>query len=372
MLPQRARAAISRRSFLVSAAAGGAVMATGVGCAKPRSASTPPERVLGVALLGLGQYASERLGPGLKLTRHCQLRGIVTGTPNKAAEWQRKYGIEDRDVYDYQALPRIAENDRIDVVYVVTPTALHLKFAIAAAQAGKHVWCEKPMALDVEQCQAMIDACRRSGVSLSIGYRMHHEPNTQTVTDWGKSKPYGAIKSVRALVGDPSDGEDTWRMKREMGGGALYDLGVYSINAIRYATAEEPVRVLSARSWTDRPYLFREVDEHTEFELELPSGCKAYGRVSRGEQVNELRVECARGSYHLQPMQSYSGVKGEASDGTKLDKTVEHQQAKQMDDDALAILEKRPPLVPGDEGLRDIRIINAIQRTIANGTPSQI
>lgn len=365
----RASADLSRRRFLLSAAAGGAAIATGVGCSRPPTKSEPQgPRVLGVALLGLGQYASERLGPGLKLTRHCALRGIVTGSPQKVPVWRKEYGIAERNVYDYHTLPRIADNREIDVVYIVTPTALHLRFAVAAAEAGKHVWCEKPMALDEQQCHVMIDACRRNNVSLSIGYRMHHEPNTQTVKEWAKTRPFGAIKSVRALVGDPSDDAESWRMKRDMGGGALYDIGVYAINALRYATGEEPVRVLSARQWTDRPYMFREVDEHTEFELALPSGLTAYGKASRGEQFNELRVECERGSYHLTPFQSYSGVQGEASDGTKLDKPIEHQQAKQMDDDALAILEGRPPLVAPEEGMRDIRIIQAIFRAAETGT----
>jgi glucose-fructose oxidoreductase len=131
------------------------------------------------------------------------------------------------------------------VVYVVTPTALHKQFAIMAAEAGKHVWCEKPMALDVAECQAMIDACKANGVSLAVGYRLHHEPNTKTITEWGKTKPYGAIKRVSANVGDKQGDEVTWRNKASMGGGALYDLGVYSVNAIHYASGEYPVRVLS-------------------------------------------------------------------------------------------------------------------------------
>ena len=370
----------TRREFLYTAVLASAALAAGASCAKStpraldvkaRNEKTRGEggRKLGVALLGLGAYSSEQLAPALERTQHCGLKGIVTGTPAKIPEWQRKYGIADRNVYDYQSLPRIADDREIDIVYVVTPTALHAKYAIMAAEAGKHVFCEKPMAMTVEECQSIIDACRKNGVTLTVGYRMQHEPNTQTVIAYADSKPYGPITSIRALAGDKSAGEPTWRMVKSMGGGALYDMGVYSINAIRYASGEEPRRVLRARQWADRPELFREVDENSEFELELPSGAVGYGLASRGQSSNELRVECERGWYELAPMQAYDGVKGKTSDGKALDREVDDQQAKQMDDDALAILEGRPPLVPGEEGLRDIRIVQAIMESARTGAP---
>src|SRR5690606_28165572 len=151
-----------------------------------------------------------------------------------------------------------------------------------------------------------------------------------------------------------------WRFQRAMGGGALYDMGVYCINAIRYAVGEEPVRVVRAEQTTTRPELFGDVDETTEFELEFASGLVAYGRTSVGELINELRVECARGSYYLEPMQAYTGVRGATSDGKALDAPIESQQAQQMDDDARSILEDRPVMVPGEEGLADVRIVEAI------------
>jgi glucose-fructose oxidoreductase len=353
------RASISRRAFLAASAAG-----LVVGCTHVKSNTAKEPRALGVALLGLGKYAEGELAPGLKRTRHCALRGIVTGSPHKIPPWQREYAIPDGNVYDYASLPNIKNNAAIDVVYVVTPTGLHKKFAVMAAEAGKHVWCEKPMAMDVAECQTIIDACKSNGVSLSIGYRLHHEPNTQTIAAWSESKPYGPIKHVSAIVGDAAEDERTWRHSAVLGGGALYDVGVYSINAIRHASGEFPVRVVSAKQSTQRPALFNEVDEVTEFELELPSGVRAYGKCSRAEQLNELRIEATRGSYGLAPFQSYTGVRGEASDGKQLDQPIDHQQAKQMDDEALAILEGRPPVVPGEEGLLDIRVVNAIQDVV--------
>jgi glucose-fructose oxidoreductase len=362
----------TRRAFLCGTLAAAGLSCAPQGSARAGAGSSVPHAksspALGIALLGLGNYAEQQLAPALRSTRHCALRGIVTGSPDKIERWQRDYQIPDGNVYSYDSLRRIADNPAIDVVYIVVPTALHAKYAIAAAEAGKHVWCEKPMAMTARECQSIIDACKANRVSLAIGYRMQHEPNTQTVMRFAREKPYGAITSIRAVAGDRSDGDSGWRMKRDMGGGSLYDIGVYCINAIRYASGEEPTRVLRARQWTDRPELFREVDECTEFELALPSGAKTYGKSSRADSENNLRVEAERGWYMLEPMQAYRGVAGRTSDGKALDQKIDRQQTRQMDDDALAILERRAPMTPGEEGQRDIRILEAIIAAAQSGS----
>jgi glucose-fructose oxidoreductase len=320
------------------------------------SCKTPQNRKLGVALVGLGSYAEGQLAPALQMTEHCYLAGIVTGSPAKIPIWQRKYGIKDANVYSYDTMHQIADNPEIDVVYIVVPTGLHAKYAIRAANTGKHVWCEKPMAMNVEECQSIIDACKQNKVKLSIGYRMQHEPNTQTVIRYAETKPYGPIQSLEALAGYGGSGKGNgWRFEADMGGGALYDMGVYSINGLRYATGLEPLRVLSAKRTIPN-----EVDVTTEFELEFPDGLRGYGKTSVVENINRLRVDCEEGWYKLEPMQSYSGVQGVTSDGKRLNKPVKDQQARQMDDDALAILNNEPVMVPGEEGLRDIRIVQAI------------
>ena len=319
---------------------------------------------LGVALVGLGGYSTGRLAPGLQQTDHCELRGIVTGSPEKIPVWQERHGIPDQNVYNYDTLPDIANNDDIDVVYVVTPPGVHARDAVKAAEAGKHVWCEKPMAMNVEECQSVIDAAEKNRVQLTIGYRMQHEPNTQTIIRYGEEETYGAVTAVNTGAGyDGSHPDpDNWRRIGRLGGGALYDMGVYPINAARYATGMEPVAV-RGRQWSEREEMYSDVDEFTEFELEFPNGVVAKGETSFGKSVNYLDVDCAAGWYRLRPFQSYTGVQGETSDGTTLPPDPNHQQARQMDDDALAIKENKAPLAPGEEGLADIRIVNAIMES---------
>lgn len=324
------------------------------------------KKELGVALVGLGYYSRDLLAPALQLTNYCSLAGVVTGTPSKAAEWSKKYGIKDNNVYSYDSISQIANNDDIDVIYIVLPTGLHAEYAIKAANTGKHVWCEKPMARTADECQSIIEACNKNNVKLSIGYRMHHEPNTRTIMDWATKKPYGKIKEVSARAGYFDGRTDHWKQKKSLGGGAMYDMGVYSLNAARYATGEEPVAV-TAYHETTRPEIYTEVDETTYFDLEFPSGAVAKCVTSFGRGMNDLRITSEHGWYELSPFQAYSGIKGITSDGKKFNLKINNQQARQMDDDSLSILNDTPVMVPGIEGMRDIRIVEAVYKSAKTG-----
>jgi glucose-fructose oxidoreductase len=196
---------------------------------------------------------------------------------------------------------------------------------------------------------------------------MQHEPNTQTIARYGKEETYGAITEIRTGAGySGRHSRDNWRASAELGGGALYDMGVYPINGARYAINMEPIAV-RGRQWSERKEMYSEVDEFTEFELKFPGGVIAYGETSFGKSSNYLDVDAENGWYRLRPMQTYSGVKGETSDGKTLPADPNHQQARQMDNDALAILENTKPLVPGEDGLKDIQIVEAIMESSKKG-----
>ncbi len=348
---------INRRKFAKNIAIG--VGGVALAASLPQILVKKNKGKLGVALVGLGYYSTDLLAPALQLTKNCYLAGIVTGTPEKADRWQKKHNIPDRNIYNYETMDDIANNPEIDVVYIVLPTGMHSEYAIKAANTGKHVWCEKPMARTADECQAIIDACKKNKVKLSIGYRMQHEPNTQDIIRFGKEKAYGDIRKVSALAGYFDPRGNHWKLKKEMGGGAMYDMGVYPLNACRYVTGEEPVAV-TAQQFTDRPDLFTEVDETTRFQLEFPSGAVTECEASFGKSMNSLHVTASNGWYKLEPFQSYSGINGSTSDGRILNKSIPNQQAKQMDDDSFAILNDENVLVPGEEGRRDIKIVEAI------------
>lgn len=347
----------TRREALQSMAVAGAAAAW-----TPRGLAQ--ERKLGVALVGLGYYAGHLLAPALQLTRHCRLAGLVSGTPAKLEQWQRKYAIADANVYSYDDFHRIADNPDIDVVYIATPNHVHKSLTEVAANAGKHVWCEKPMAMNAAEGEAMIRACRDNRVQLAVGYRMQHEPNTRRFMAMAKERPFGRIIKLRADAGwfgwrDGADG--AWRLDPARGGGAMYDMGVYCINAARYCTGMEPVAV---QAWdeTARRDLFKGVDETTRFRLEFPDDIVADCVTSFGRELNTLQVDCERGWYTMSPFQGYEGNQGRASDGTVFEPQLgarPRMQAEQMDNDAQSILQGTAPRAPGEEGLADLRVVDA-------------
>lgn len=344
----------SRRNLLKTMGALGLIAS-----APPLFASSNNRKRLGVALVGLGYYSRDLLAPALQMTKHCYLAGIVTGSPEKIPQWQKNYRISDYNVYNYDNMHELANNPDIDVVYVVTPTGTHKKFTELAANAGKHVWCEKPMAMNEQECQDMIEVCKKNKVHLTIGYRMQHEPNTRRVMQLATEQPYGKIHTITAEAGYNGTSADySWRADPLLGGGAMYDMGVYPLNAARYSAGEEPIAVTA--TMTSQTPVYKNVDETTRFELEFATGARAFCVTSYAQSMNQLRVDCAQGWYELKPFQAYSGVQGQTSDGIILPPNPHNQQARQMDNDALAIINQTPVLVPGAEGMKDIVIVEAI------------
>lgn len=358
---------ISRRNVLKTLAFGsGAIM---LSPGSLLSAIRPGKGRLGVALVGLGYYSTDLLAPALQQTKHCYLAGIVTGTPSKAEAWKQKYNIPEKNIYNYQTFDQIANNPDIDVVYVVLPPSMHKEYSIRAANAGKHVWCEKPMAMTARECQEMIDACRRNRKSLAIGYRLHHEPNTQEYRRIVNKQLLGKIKQVDCAAGYRDNRTNHWKQQKAMGGGVLYDMGVYAIQGARLGTGMEPVAVVSAQTSTTRPEIYKNgLDETTVATLEFPGGVLANIKTSFGENINFMDITCEKGVIKLAPYSAYNGVKGTSPLGEiNHPYEVPFQQAKQMDDNSLAIVGGKPMLVPGEEGLRDIRIVEAIYKSAASG-----
>lgn len=364
------KTSITRRKFLGQLAVG----AAGVALTRTAfaSVSVPAKKDrLGVALVGLGYYSTDLLAPALQLTAKCHLAGVVSGTPGKIEAWQAKHAIPDANVYSYDNFDEIANNPAIDVVYIVLPPSMHAEYAIRAAKAGKHVWCEKPMAPSVRECEAMIRACKDNNVTLAIGYRLRHEPNTRAITQFALDRKYGKVITATAEAGYRETRTNHWKQKKALGGGVMGDMGVYPLNALRYGTGLEPIAV-TAQASTTRPEIYHEVEETIHFELEFPGGATGIGDASFGKNMNKLRVSCAQGWYELAPFQSYNGVKGTTSDGVALDAKIPNQQARQMDDDAAAIMDKTPLLAPGEEGLKDTIVVEAIYRSVAAGEKVRI
>jgi glucose-fructose oxidoreductase len=328
---------------------------------------TGRQKKAGIALVGLGYYSSELLAPALQETSVAYLAGIVTGTMDNEKLWTEKYNIPKRNIYNYQNFDEIAGNRDIDIIYIVLPNSMHKEFTIRAARAGKHVICEKPMALNVQECIEMIEECRKNNVGLSIGYRMHYEPYTQEIMRLGQEKVFGNVLHISCGAAFRFDNFDNWRWDKKMGGGAMMDMGVYCLQAARYVTGEEPLRV-TAQTFVTRPGRYQGVDEATTFQLEFPGGTLASLDTGFHANINHLYVSAEKGSFELRPFQAYSGIAGRTSKG-EMDFPAVNQQAVQMDENAMDMMAGRPVRTPGEEGLRDMVVVDAIFNSIRTGKP---
>lgn len=325
--------------------------------------------VLRVAIMGLGSYGT-RVAEAMQTCKKAKLAGVISGTPSKVKIWQSKYNIPQKNCYNYENFDNIKDNPEIDAVYVITPNGLHREQVIRVAKAGKHAICEKPMAVNAKEGQEMVDACKKANVKLLVGYRMHFEPKTLEIIRMRKDGELGKILFFQGLsgfrIGDPNQ----WRLNKKLaGGGAMMDIGIYSINGARYMIGEEPVWVTAQETKTD-PVKFKEgIDETIQFQFGFPS--RAVASCLSTYSMNNLDrffLNGEKGFAELQPSTGYGPIKGRTNKGELTQPHITHQTI-QMDEMAGIILEGKQPVVPvdGEEGLKDLKIIDAIYLAIKTG-----
>ncbi|MDQ3844006.1 MAG: Gfo/Idh/MocA family oxidoreductase, partial [Bacteroidota bacterium] len=326
--------------------------------------------VLRVAIMGLGSYGN-RVAEAMQSCKKAKITGVISGTPDKIKTWQSKYNIPDKNCYNYDNFDRVKDNPDIDAVYVITPNALHHDQVIRVAKAGKHVICEKPMAVNAKDGQEMVDACNKAKVKLLVGYRMHFEPNTLEIIRMRKEGEFGKILFFQGLTGFRIGDPNQWRLNKQLsGGGALMDIGIYSVNGARYMVGEEPVWVTAQETKTD-PVKFKEgVDETIQFQLGFPGGAVASCLSTYNmSNLDRFFLNGEKGFAELQPATGYGPIKGRTHKGELTQPHVTHQTI-QMDEMAGIILEGKQPVVPvdGEEAVKDLKIMDAIYAAVKKGT----
>jgi len=330
--------------------------------------------VLRVAIMGLGSYGT-RVAEAMQACVKAKLVGVISGTPSKIKEWQNKYAIPEKNCYNYDNFDNIRNNPEIDAVYVITPNALHHDQVIRAARAGKHVICEKPMALNAKQGQEMIDVCKNANVKLLVGYRMHFEPKTLEIIRMRKNGDFGKIMFFQGLsgfkIGDPGQ----WRLNKQLaGGGAMMDIGIYAINGSRYMTGEDPVWVTAQETKTDTVKFKEGVDETIQFQLGFPGGAVASCLSTYNiNNLDRFFLTGEKGFAELQPSTGYGPIKGRTHKG-ELNQPVTTHQTVQMEEMAAIILAGKQPVVPvdGEEALKDLKIIDAIYTAVKTGKKTAV
>jgi predicted dehydrogenase len=356
----------TRRAVLGGIGAGFATNALGM------PAWAQGRRKLGYAIVGLGNYATNQIMPRMQDCAFAELRGLVSGTPAKLEKFGAQYGIPGTHRYDYRNYDRIADNPDIDLVYVVLPNSMHAEYAIRALQAGKHVLCEKPMAVSSAEAEAMIAAAAKAKRKLMIGYRCHFEPYNLHAVALVKSGFVGRPTLITAEHGFHAQ-PGQWRLDRPLsGGGSLMDIGIYSLNAARYLAGEEPIAI-SAMESTDRgDPRFRNVEDRIDWQMRFPSGLIANCVSSYSSGHNAYRVTGTRGWVGMEPATPYAGhrmwVRQDGrTEAVTLPPAPGNQFVAQLDHLAEAVLTGIPLRAPGEGGLRDMRLIEAIYRSAREG-----
>ncbi|MBT3212108.1 MAG: Gfo/Idh/MocA family oxidoreductase [Planctomycetaceae bacterium] len=378
---------VSRRTFTHNGVA--AMLAAGTAPAFVTHArADEPNKKLGMAVVGLGGYATRSIGPEIAACQHVRLAGVVTGDAEKGKSWAKEHGFEQDAIYSYSNFDKIVSDDRIDFVHIALPNSMHAEFAIRAAQAGKHVMVEKPMAISSQQCEKMIAAAKQAGVLLGVNYRLHWEPHHVTATERLSSGVIGDLTNgnyefswgyARALTGPNKDKVKKWLLDPKMaGGGALFDTGVYPIQAACYLTGREPVAVRGFPATRHSELFPKGIEETMSYELLFDDGFQALCRASYSQSFHQCTTLGPKGSVEILPGQKGS-VFGQSGTGNpnpkrlfvnkkeiELKQTL--QQAVLLDAFAVAIKQGNKTFrTPGEMGLRDIRIVERVYESAAKG-----
>lgn len=336
---------------------------------RPKSADS-----VGFAIVGLGGYALRQMMPRFVNARRAHVAAVVSGNADKADTVGEAYGVPQDARYSYENFDEIANDDRVDAVYIVLPSGLHADWAEKAFAAGKHVLCEKPMALSSAECERMIAAAERADRKLMIAYRCHFEPYNQRAMELMAERAVGDIRLIRTdqhYRAGPATPAENWRLSRILGGqGPLEDYGIYGLQSALYLSGEMP-ETISARAYrpVDDPR-FSEIAAYVGTMMQFPSGAVAQLSASYDAAgSNRALVRGTGGVLSMDPATNYSGNRMTLNTGDPQaldpgDSTV--QFAGQLDHLADAIRDGAEIRTSGEMGLRDVRLMEAIYRSAAD------
>ena len=353
---------ISRREFSKLTALGLAAQFA------PTLKAQQPAKKIGYAVIGLGRIADHFMR-GALLTTNSQTTALVSGHRDKANRIAAQYNVPASSIYNYENFDEIARNPAVDAVYVALPNSMHAEYTIRAAKAGKHVLCEKPMSTNVAEAEAMIAACKAANVKLMIAYRCHYEPTNLRAVKLIRSGALGQVQAIESAFGF-NMGPNEWRTNKKLaGGGPVFDVGIYSLNACRYLTGEEPEKISAYASTIDHDGRFNEVEENMSWTMRFPSGIVASCATTYGAGMpGYFKVYGSKGWLQVDQAFVYEGLHLRAEfQGTKLDepnpaRDPSHFVA-EADHFSHCVQNNLEPQSPGEEGLRDMRYIAEIYKS---------
>jgi predicted dehydrogenase len=349
----------------------------------PPPTPLPPEQRVGFAVVGLGRLALEQVLPAFARSMKAKPVALVSGSPDKLQTVAAQYGIAAGSCYSYDNFDQIRDNPEVKVVYIVLPNAMHRLFCERAAKAGKHVLTEKPMSVSSADGKAMVAACARAGVKLMVAYRIQYEPYNRRAMELVRSGSNGRLIAYSGINTQTvaEDGALQWRHKKAMaGGGSLFDIGLYCLNTARFLTGEEPVEIFAASYSPPGDPRFAEVEETISFMLRFPSHTIANCLASYGGRDDKhQRLNLEKIAVDMPNAFQYEGqqllVVGRQDDATSENRLViepKNQFAAEIDHMADCVMHDRKPYTPGEEGVQDHLLMEAIYRSVAEGRPVKL
>jgi len=354
---------ITRRSF------GRLAAAAALARVSPQ-ARAQESKPVGYCMVGLGRISMQHFMPAMKTSKLGRVTALVSGHRDKAEKMAAEYGIPAKNIYSYDNYDAIADNRDIEAMYIALPNSMHAEYTIRAARAGKHVLSEKPMATSVADAQAMVDACRKANRKLMIAYRCQYEPSNLRAVQLIRDGKLGKIQAIESANGfNIRPGE--WRLSGKLGGGGpLMDVGIYSLNACRFLTGEEPEDLKADASVIDHDGRFNEVEENLSWSMKFPSGIVASCNTTYGANMPGFyRIHGTRGMIHMEPAFGYEGlhltarIQGEPPIDEPNPARDPSQFVLEGDHFAECIRQNKEPKTAGEEGLKDMKLMMAIYRS---------
>lgn len=337
----------------------------------PAEPTSPDADRIRWGIVGLGWIAQAAVLPAFaNARRNSTLAALVSGDEAKRSALAERYGLSRAVSYDdYEAL---LDSGDIDAVYIALPNHLHRDYAVRAARAGVHVLCEKPMAPTAAACMEMVGAAEESGTRLMIAYRLHLEPANRSAVRRLREGAIGEPRLFTSLNTQQVEAGDVRLLEWEKGGGPLFDVGIYCVNAARYLLGDEPLSVWAATG-DSGDGRFEDSEEGVAAVLRFPGGRLAtFGVSFNAAQVSTFRVVGTQGELRLEPAYAFRGARTLTVSGGGEDEEEERfpdadQFGPQLLYFADCILERRDPEPSGEEGVRDVRILEALHRSRLSG-----
>jgi len=334
-------------------------------------------------IIGCARIAATALIPGIKSSANGDVLAVASRGLEKAQEYARQFDIP-RAYGNYEEL---LDDPEIQAVYVPLPNSLHKEWTIKAAQKGKHVLCEKPIACSAADAEEMSAACRDNGVLLMEAFAQRFHPQYRSAQELIRAGKIGRILRITAAMSRSIYPADDIRMNPNLCGGALMDLGCYCINTARYLIGAEPVSVFATQEIGSSG-----VDERTTGTLYFPGGeiLQFDTNLYMGDMHFEQGCTVYGEKRNIHIPQAFSqldilrfGRMAEAAlfttdyrIGSHQTETVRvkavHQWQLELEFFADRVLTQRPIELPGENGVANMRAIDAAVQSARTGAPVEL